>query len=267
MVAGRLGRGVAREVLERRHHATRLQSPDVRGPHDADEIRVLSERLLDAAPPVVAHDVEHGREPLVDAHRTHALPDRPRHALHGVGVEGSGPRQRRREDGGAEGGEAGQALLVRDRRHAKPCTCDQVLLQSGEAPRTLDRIHRPGPERARQVSHPVGAGRLERHGIRERLLHRRHVARAELRPDPDAGQLGELLVESHRVQQRLHAFGERPRRVRPWPSAERPIRAGGVWGVRARLGLLAHGRPAGSRRGRIMPRHARGPRSRDVPAV
>ena len=37
----------------------------------------------------------------------------------------------------------------------------------------------------------------------------------ELRPDPHAAQLRELLVERHLGQQRLHAFGQRALRVRP----------------------------------------------------
>jgi hypothetical protein len=97
----------------------------------------------------------------VDADRAHALADRARHALDHLGVEGRRPRQRRWKDGGAEGREPGQALVVRDRRHAEPRARDEVLLQRGEAACTLDRIHGPGAERAGQMSQPVGAGLLE----------------------------------------------------------------------------------------------------------
>ncbi len=220
VVAGRLRRGVAHEVLQRRDDAARLQPAHVRAADHADEVGILAERLLDAPPAVVAHDVEHGREALVDADRVHALPDRARHALDEIGVEGRRPRQRGREDGGVEGGEAGQALVVRDRRHAEPRARDQVLLPRGERARTLDRIHRRGPERAREVAEPVLAALLERRGIPEGLLHRRDVARAELRPEPHAAELAELLVERHLAEQRLHALGERQRRIRP-----RPLRA------------------------------------------
>jgi hypothetical protein len=154
---------------------------------------------------------------LVDADRVHALADRARHAFHDHRVEGRRPRQGGREDGGAEGGEAGQALVVRDGGDPKACPRDEVPLQPGEAARTLDRVNGPGSERAREMSDPAGTGLLEGHGIGEGLLQGSHVARAQLRSDPHAGQLGELLVKRHLAQERIHAFGERHRRIRPRP--------------------------------------------------
>ena len=38
-----------------------LEPADVRGPEGADHVRILTEALLDAAPPVVPHHVEHRR--------------------------------------------------------------------------------------------------------------------------------------------------------------------------------------------------------------
>ena len=147
VVPSRLRRRVPGEVLQRRDDVARLQPADVCGADHADQIGVLAERLLDAPPAVVAHDVEHRRQPLVDADRVHALPDRARHPLHDLGVEGRRPRQRGRVDGGVERGEPRQALVVRDRGHAEPRARDELLLQRGELARPLDRVHRRGPER------------------------------------------------------------------------------------------------------------------------
>jgi hypothetical protein len=195
-------------VLERGHDARLLEPADVCGADDPDEVRVLPERLLDAAPAVVAHHVEDRRETLVDADRVHALADRARHPLDERGVEGRAPRQRGREDGGLEGGEAGQALVVRDGGDPEPRPLDDVLLHPREPPRALDRIDRLRSERPGQVPEPVGAGLLERERIAERLLQRRHVARAQVRPDPRAAELGELLVGGHLGEQRFHALGD-----------------------------------------------------------
>ena len=151
-------------------------------------------------------------------------PDRARHPLDELGVEGRRPRERRREDRRAERGEPGQALLVRDRGDAEPRARDELCLQRGELARAVDRIDGRGAERTREMPQPVSAALLEGRRVRERLLHRRHVARAELRPDPDAAELAELLVERHLAQQRLHALGERPRGVRPSVRLHRPVK-------------------------------------------
>ena len=140
-VATRSRRRVAGEVLERRDDPRRLEAADVRGAERPDEVRVLAERLLDATPAVVAHDVEHGREALVHPDRAHALADPRRHRLHELDVERRRHRQRRREDRRAERGEAGQALLVRDRRDAEPRPPDELGLQLGE----LSACRRPVP--------------------------------------------------------------------------------------------------------------------------
>src|SRR5699024_7841931 len=59
MVAAGAGGGVAGEVLESGDHPGRLQAAHVLGGEHAGEVGVLAHGLLDAAPAVVAHDVQH----------------------------------------------------------------------------------------------------------------------------------------------------------------------------------------------------------------
>ena len=129
VVAGRLGRRVAGEVLERRDDAVLFEPTDVGRAELRDEIRVLAHRLLDPAPSVVANHVEDRGEALMHADRGHVAPDRGGHPLQ-VRVEGGGPRQRRRVDGGAVGGEAGEALLMHDGRDAESRGRDELPCRS-----------------------------------------------------------------------------------------------------------------------------------------
>ena len=130
-------------------HAGALQPAHVRRAEHRDQVRVLADGLLDAAPAVVADDVEHRRESLVDAERGHVAADRGRHPLDEVGVEGGAPRDRRRVDRGAVGREAGEALLVDDRRDAEPRAVRRPLLLADELGGALlreyrERCRRPG---------------------------------------------------------------------------------------------------------------------------
>ena len=79
----------------------------------------------------------------------------------------------------------------------------------------IRRIDGSSPQRSGEVTKAVRAGLLERLRVREGLLERRDVARSELRADPDAGQLRELLVEWHLGEQQPGALGRRPLGVLP----------------------------------------------------
>ena len=120
--------GVADEVLERRDDAARLEPAHVGAADGGDEIRVFADGLLDATPAGVAHDVEHGGEALVDAHRAHVVADAPRHPLDEPRVEARAPREGHGVRGRAPGGEAGKTLLVRDGGDAEAALLDDAAL-------------------------------------------------------------------------------------------------------------------------------------------
>src|SRR5690606_30697125 len=106
------------EMLERRDDALRLQALDVRGADLTDDVRVLRDALLDPPPPGVAHDVEHGGEPLVHAELAHRGADLGSHLLDELGVEARAPRGGYGVGGRLPRGEPVEALLVRDRGDA-----------------------------------------------------------------------------------------------------------------------------------------------------
>ena len=81
---------------------------------------ILADRLLDSSPAWVDDNVEHRRQPLMDADRTHAPPDARSHLLDQLWIERRSPRERNRVGGRAPGGEAGQALLVSNGGDPKP---------------------------------------------------------------------------------------------------------------------------------------------------
>src|SRR5690606_13792552 len=119
-VAAGAGGGVAGEVLEGGDDAGGLQALHVGGADGADEVRVLADGLLHAAPAGVAHHVEDGGEALVDADGPHVAADGGGHPAHQSGVEGGTPGQRHRVGGGAPGGESRQALVMREGGDAEP---------------------------------------------------------------------------------------------------------------------------------------------------
>ncbi len=123
------GRRVPGEMLQRGLDAGRLQAADVRRPDRADQVGVLADGLLGPSPARVPGHVEDRRQALVNAGRPHAGADARGHLADQPGVEGRAPGQRRRDDGGRPGGEAGQAFLVRHRRDAEPARRDDLGLQ------------------------------------------------------------------------------------------------------------------------------------------
>ncbi len=216
VVAPGAGGGVPGEVLQRRVDTRRLQAADVGGRQDRHQVRVLAEGLLDAAPAVVTDDVEHRGQALVDADRVHVRADRDGHPLHQVRVERGRPRQRGRVGGRAEGGEAGQALLVHDRRHAEAVGGHQPRLQVADGGHALLGGQRGGAEDAGEVAQAVGE-----HGVEvdraagEHVRHRRDGVGLGVAPEPRAAQLGELLRQRHGREQGVHPLGDRAGRVPP----------------------------------------------------
>ena len=203
-------------MLERRHQPGRLQTPDVRGADGPDQVRILADGLLGAAPARIDRDVQHGSQPLVEAGRSHARADRGGHPLHQRRIEGGAPGQRHGIDRGLPGGEAGQALVVSDGRDTEAARGHHVALQPGQPGHAVRRRERPRPERPGQLTQSVrdqlrpAAGRAT-----QVVLVRGHHVFAALAVEPDAGQLGHLLGQGHPGQQVGHALGGRPPGVAP----------------------------------------------------
>jgi hypothetical protein len=192
-----------------------LQPADVRGSDDAGQVGVLAEGLLDPAPPVVPHHVQDRREPLVDPAVAHAGADRGSHGLDQAGIVRGGPGQRRGEHGGAVGGEAGEAFLVRDSRDAQPGVVEEVLLQLREFPRGLDRLGRPGTERTGEMPQPILAGLFVAGRRHEDVLPRRHGDAGDGGIAPRTAELRHLLFQRHLGQQQRDALRARKPRIGP----------------------------------------------------
>ena len=179
-VVARGSRGrVAGEVFERGDDAGALQSAHVGGADHRHEIGVFADGLLDASPAVVAHDVEHGGQALVHAEGDHVAADGRSHPFDEVGVERRTPRERGRVDGRAVAREAGEALLVHERRDAEAVVLEHGLLLPHELGRALGGADRHAAVDARQMAEPVPARLLQRHRLAggEHVLHRRDVER------------------------------------------------------------------------------------------
>ena len=171
-----LRRAVADEVLRRRDHARGqirpLQSLDEGRPHARDEIRVLAVGLLGASPARVAHDVEHGRQPLMGAGLPHLDPDPLRHRRVQVRLEGAGDPDRLRVHRRAASHQARADLLVDDRRDAQPRALDQPPLQLVGDARDLLGRQRARSGDARDLPEAVAADRRRRGRRRPRLRGR-----------------------------------------------------------------------------------------------
>ena len=194
VVPPRPGGGVPGEVLQGGDDAGALQAPHVGGTEHRDEVGILAHGLLDAAPAVVPHDVQHRRETLMHADGRHVPPDRGGHPLDEAGVERRPPGDRRRVDRGAERREPGQALLVDQRRDAQAGGAEDDPLLPHQLGGALDGGHRGAAVDPGEVAEPVPAGLLERQRPpgREHVLHRRHgaVDVAVRRPAPGRSRPG-----------------------------------------------------------------------------
>ena len=234
VVAGGPGRGVPGEVLECRDHTGALQAAHVGAAEHGDQVGVLTDGLLDPAPPVVAHDVDHRGEAVVHAHGGHVAPDRGGHPLDELRVEGGAPRDRRGVDRRPVGGEPGEALLVDDRGHAQSRAVDHGPLLAHH----LGGAFRGGDGSAAEDPGEVADAVLGRLGERcraargEDVLHRRDVQRFGIgfgRPcvggphvvaDPPAAELGDLLLQRHLPQQEFDPLGDGQARVLPRQAAQ-----------------------------------------------
>jgi hypothetical protein len=195
-------------VLERGVHAGRLEPEHVGGADRADQVRVLADALVDATPARVAHDVEHGRQALMDPELPHRVTDRTRRLLDQLGVERRAPCERRRVRRGLPRGEAGEALLVDEGGDAQARGALEPALLGPQPRRALDRVDRAGAVDPGVVPDAVTGDLAE---LGRALLARGHLGlhrrdRAVL-VEPVADELGELLFERHLGVQRAHALG------------------------------------------------------------
>ena len=110
----------------------------------ATRYAILAVGLLGAPPARVAHDVEHGRQPLMGARLPHLDPDPVGHRRVQVRLEGAGDPDRLRVHRRAASHQARADLLVDDGRDAQPRALDQPPLQL-----VGDARHLVGRQRAR----------------------------------------------------------------------------------------------------------------------
>ncbi len=196
--------GVPREVLERGDHTGRLQAAHIGRADGADQVRILADRLLDASPAGVADHVQDGGQALVHPGRAQVPADVPAHLLDQLRVEGGAPGERHRVGGRPPGGEAGQALLVRDRRDAEAVRGGDPALGPGQGARTDVGVHGRGAEGAGQLAEAefdqlvpvVLGGHL--------ALQRGDSVAVRGGAHPHAVQLGGLLLQGHPGQQVGH---------------------------------------------------------------
>ena len=177
MVAGGAGGGVAGEVLQGGDHPGALQAAHVgarRAWRRGRGLRPWSPR------PGPTGSRARRRRPATGpgARRPRPCHGRSRRpSVDEVGVEGGGPGDRGGVDGGAVGGEAGEALLVDDRRDAEARAVDHRALLAHQLGGALGGGERAAAVDAGEVAEPVPARLGERRGGArgEHVLHRRDV--------------------------------------------------------------------------------------------
>ena len=129
-----------------------------------------------------------GREALVHADRAQVVADAPRHLARPARGRRSAPHDERDRVGGrAPGGEAGEALLVGERRDAEPARRGDPLLRAQRA-RRRPRAGSTGAVPNGRVSwpRPVGSSASRSTSSFEVVLVRGDVAALVGCPDPDA---------------------------------------------------------------------------------
>ncbi len=207
-VAAGAGGGVADEVLEGGDDPGGLQAPHVRGADGADEVRVLADGLLHPSPAGVADHVEDGGEALVDADGPHVAADGGGHAAHHVRVEGGAPGQRHGVGRGAPGGEAGQALLVRDGGNAEAAGGGDAGLGAHEGERAEGGVDGDGAEGPGELAQSGGDEDVEVDGLLHVVLVGGDLAALVGGAHPHSVELGDLLLEGHRGDERVDSGGD-----------------------------------------------------------
>ncbi len=149
-------------MFERGDDAGALQPAHVGGADHRHEVGVLADRLFDASPPVVAHDVEHGGQALVHAEGDHVASDGRSHLFDQIGIEGRTPGEGGRVHGRAVARKTGEALLVHECRDAEAVVLEHRVLLPHELRRALDGADRHAAVHARQMSEPVLARLFQR---------------------------------------------------------------------------------------------------------
>ncbi len=204
-----LGGAVADEVLRGRDDArcdvVALEAAHERDAHAPDEIRILAERLLEAAPARIAADVENGPETLMHARGAHLRPDRVGQRFDERGLPRAGEPDRLREDRRVARHQPGADLLVHDGGNTEPRVVDQMAL---ERVRELGRLLRSQAARAgdaRDLADPVPQ-QVVSAGVEPA------VAARELE-DPAAAELRHLLLGRHACEQVVDALVDRLDRV------------------------------------------------------
>lgn len=202
-----------------------LQSADVRRADGPDEVGVLADGLLDAPPAQVAHHVQDGRQPLVDSDRAHVAADPVGHLGDQFRVPRRSPRQRHGVGGGAPGGEAYQALLVREGRDTEPAGPGDPALGPGQGERPEPGVDGGGAERPGELAEAAGGEVVPVDGVDHVVLVRGDPVAVGVGAHPDSVELGGLLLQGHPGDQVGH----------PCLRGERGVAPGTVGG-RGRLG-------------------------------
>lgn len=200
--------GVPGEVLEGRVHPDALQPGDIRLGQLAHQVRVFAVGLLAAAPAVVTDDVDDGGEALVDSRLGHVGADGLADPADQRGVEGGRHAERGGVDGGAVGGEAGQALVVGHRRDVESALRHDLLLVPGQQAGVLQRGPGQGAVGAGELAQAVPGGLVEVADAAEVVAARSHFGAVGLDVLPGAAQLRDLLRQGEPGEQCFDAVGD-----------------------------------------------------------
>ena len=187
----------------------------------AHDVRILRDALVDAAPPRIPHHVEHGREALVHAERTHRLADERRHLGDEIRIERGPPRERGREHRGLPRGEPGEALLVDERGDPEPRLAHETALLPHEPRGARGRVDGARAVDARVVPDPVARDVGESAGLARRELVGHGGDDRAVLVEPVAHDLRGLLLERHLRQQGVRPFGYR-HTTHPFTAPVRP---------------------------------------------
>ena len=208
-VACTFGCGIARKVLEGRHHPRTLHAAHVCGAGDGHQEWILTHGLFHTAPPQVSHHVHHGREALVNTHRTHVCANLRAHALNQRGLKSGRPTQRHWIGRGAPRGKACKAFVVREGGDAKAVGGLDAPLRQRQAQGAHRRVHGASAKRASQLPDAV---RHEPFQVRRwvlQVLVGGYRLPSIGRPYPDAHELAHLLLQRHLTYEALYACCER----------------------------------------------------------